>query len=282
MKHTKTVETVVEDIYELMTTSKVSKGVDIDKAFKRFGDNVADVVFDSLFQDRGDTTRLRMSSVGKPDRQVWLNSKGTVREPLSAPTLIKFLYGHVLEEMLLLLTELSGHKVENQQRKVEVNGVKGSMDCTIDGTLIDVKSASSFGFKKFKDNTVEFDDPFGYVDQLKGYGHGLDVKEGGWLAMDKVNGQLALAMIDLTQGKAITDRIDHLKEVVNSTEMPEPCASPVADGKSGNMKLPTKCSYCDFKKTCYPELRTFLYSNGPKFLTEVWNVPRVIEVTENK
>lgn len=279
---TKTLDTLIEDIYSVLSTSKVDPDVDVDKIFDLFGTNVKEAVFKSLFEERGDTTRLRMSSVGKPDRQVWLNSKNYPREELEPSTLIKFLYGHVIEELVLLLVRLGGHTVANEQGKVEINGVKGSMDCTIDGKLIDVKSASSFAFKKFKDNTVEFDDPFGYVAQLKGYGAGLGVKEGGWLAMDKGNGHLALAMIDLTEGESIEDRITHLKDITSKDEMPDQCSYPVADGKSGNMKLSTQCSYCPYKHTCYPELRTFLYSTGPKFLTEVWSVPRVIEITEKK
>ena len=76
----------------------------------------------------------------------------------------------------------------------------------------------------------------------------------------------------------IAERIKHVKEMVEKEEVPEPCYDPVPDGKSGNMKLPVGCSYCHFKKTCYPELRTFLYSTGPKFLVEVKNEPKVQEV----
>ncbi len=276
----KTVDTLVEDIYSLMEKGATAKGVDVDEVFNIFTKNVGDVVFDSLFTVRGDDKALRMSSIGKPDRQIWLKSKGTESEPLQPSTLIKFLYGHIVEELVLLLVRLSGHRVSHEQAKAEVQGVKGSMDCLIDGTLIDVKSVSSFGFKKFKENTVEFDDPFGYVDQLKGYGHSIGATEGGWLAMDKGNGHLALSMINLTEGQDIEDRIKHLKGAVKSDTIPEPCYDPIPDGKSGNMKLPTGCSYCGYKKTCYPKLRTFLYSNGPKYLTEVWNTPKVHEVKD--
>ena len=62
---------------------------------------------------------------------------------------------------------------------------------------------------------------------------------------------------------------------------PTKCYEPVADGKSGNMKLPVGCSYCSYKHECYPKLRTFIYSNGPKFLTEVGKVPSVLEVDKD-
>ena len=52
--------------------------------------------------------------------------------------------------------------------------------------------------------------------------------------------------------------------------------------KSGNRKLCMNCSYCSFKKTCWPNLRTFIYSHGPVFLTHVERPPKVEEVINGK
>jgi hypothetical protein len=41
-----------------------------------------------------------------------------------------------------------------------------------------------------------------------------------------------------------------------------------------------KCGYCSFRKECYPEARTFIYSNGPVFLVDVKKVPNVLEVID--
>jgi len=106
--------------------------------------------------------------------------------------------------------------------------------------------------------------------------------------MDKQNGHLAFLKYDLEDTQApvyevlkkdIVERIKHVKAVVQQPEPPEFCNDPVPDGKSGNMKLPIGCSYCHFKRSCYPDLRTFLYSTGPRFLTEVANEPKVQEIT---
>jgi hypothetical protein len=67
---------------------------------------------------------------------------------------IKFMYGHMIEEMLLFFTRMAGHTVEGEQKQCTVEGVRGHMDARIDGRLIDVKSTSSYGFKKFKDGTL--------------------------------------------------------------------------------------------------------------------------------
>ena len=192
-------------------------------------------------------------------------------------TLIKFLYGHLIEEMILALVKLSGHDVTDEQKRVELEGIKGSMDCKIDGLLCDVKSTSTYGFKKFKENSLQYDDPFGYIDQISGYGQAEGADEACFLAMDKSNGHLAVTKVDLLD-KDVVKRIKHVKGMIESDTIPEPCYDLVADGKSGNMKLPIGCSYCEFKKHCYPDMRVFAYSTGPRFLAVVNVEPKVMEI----
>ena len=212
-------------------------------------------------------------------------------EDLQPHTRIKFLYGHLIEEMVLALTKLSGHEVTDEQKKVSVDGIKGSMDCKIDGVLTDVKSASSYGFKKFKDGSLVNDDPFGYIDQIKGYAHAENTTDVGWLVMDKTNGHLTYLKYDMADESkwywtklnftSIVTRIKNLKKIVGMEKPPKRCYEPEPDGKSGNMKLPLGCSYCSYKHDCHPDVRTFLYSNGPKFLTTVNKVPSVPEVDKD-
>ena len=286
----KTTHTLVDDIYKLVKTKRPEQGVDAEAEIENFGEAVKDLMRKE-FTNRGgfDARKLCMSNIGRDDRYLWnhYNNVGP-KEPMQPHNLVKFLYGHLIEEMLLLLVRLSGHTVSHEQAQAEVEGIVGSMDCKIDGVLTDVKSTSSFGFKKFKDATLAFDDPFGYIDQIKGYAKSEGDTEVGWLAMDKQNGHLAFLKYDLEDTQApvyevlkedIVERIKHVKEVVEQPEPPEFCNDPVPDGKSGNMKLPIGCSYCHFKHACYPDLRTFLYSTGPRFLTEVANEPKVQEIT---
>src|SRR5690606_33465461 len=125
---------------------------------------------------------------------------------------------------------------------------------------------------KFEEGTVENEDPFGYVAQLSGYASVLTPgKDAAWFAIDKVSGDLCISPLSAQViGKnAPEKRIDHLKEVVASEQIPDLCYQPVPDGKSGNLKLPTPCSYCRHKFRCHPDVRIFLYSSGPRFLTKV-------------
>ena len=79
----------------------------------------------------------------------------------------------------------------------------------------------------------------------------------------------------------IEERVRHVKRLVEQSEPAEYCYEAVPDGKSGNMKLSVGCSYCQFKEHCYPDLRTFAYANGPKFLVTVVNEPRVQEIPDD-
>ncbi len=102
--------------------------------------------------------------------------------------------------------------------------------------------------------------------------------------MDKANGHLTYLKYDLDNTdndklkEDITDRVDHIKALVLGDEPKKYCYEPVPDGKSGNMKLAVGCSYCQFKKHCYPDLRVFNYSYAPKFLCKVVKEPNVQEI----
>jgi hypothetical protein len=162
------------------------------------------------------------------------------------------------------------------------------MDCKIDGVVTDVKSASSFGFKKFKEGKILNDDPFGYVDQIRAYAHSEGDNEIGWLAIDKTNGHLTFLKYDMN-GKefqayeafngTVVERVERLKKLIEQPEPEVVCYQPQPDGKSGNLKLAVGCSYCQYKKHCYPELRLFNYSYAPKYLCKVVNEPNVQELS---
>lgn len=281
-------DTLVDDIYKLIDTKVVAEGVDVEKVIEDFGENMKSILINNITQHEFDRRKLRMSNIGKKDRQLWYSFNGYKGEELMPHTKIKFLYGHLIEEMILALTKLSGHEVTDEQKKVKVLGIRGSMDCKIDGVLTDVKSASPYGFKKFKDGSLINDDPFGYVDQIKGYAHAEKTTDIGWLVMDKTNGHLTYLKYDMEDESkwywakinffSIVDRIKNIKNIVKGIKPPKKCYEPVADGKSGNMKLPVGCSYCSYKYECWDNLRTFIYSNGPKYLTSVAREPNVIEV----
>ena len=280
---------LVSDIYQLMETKEVAEGVDFDACVEKFGENVKELMRNEFGGKKRDGRKLRMSNIGRDDRYLW-NVYNDVEksDDIQGHTYVKFLYGHLIEEMLLFLTKAAGHEVTDEQKKCEVNGITGSMDCKIDGIVTDVKSVSTYGFRKFKDGTLAYDDPFGYIGQIKGYAYAEGATKFGWLAMDKQNGHLTYLMYDTEDTQApvhdlisydIKERIDHVKKLVEQPTPPGVCYEPIADGKSGNQKLAVGCSYCAYKKECWPSVRAFAYSTGPRYLIEVHNEPKVQEIT---
>lgn len=284
----KSITTLVDDIYALMENRNTPDGVDVEAEIDRFGEAMKDLMKkEFLPQPFGEGRKLRLSSIGKPDRELWYSANKYTREKLKPHNYIKFMYGHMIEELILFLTRMSGHTVEDEQKECQVEGVKGHMDARVDGRLVDIKSTSTYGFKKFKDGTLAYDDPFGYVAQLKAYAHSEGDTKYGWIAIDKQNGHLCYLEYDETDEQApvyselnydIAERVRHVKKMVEQSEPPGLCHESVDDGKSGNKKLSSGCSYCSYKFHCYPMLRGFIYSTGVRFLTEVVNEPKVPEL----
>lgn len=279
----KILEDLPNDVYDLFDPNKQHEAS--EELLDEMCANLKDILRSRLARapDRSGGA-IRFSALGKPDRQIWFDSRPDPSrdESLEPKTFLKFLYGDVIEQLYLYLAKEAGHKVSDEQREVEVDGVKGHIDAIIDGVVVDLKSASSFGYKKFQHNTVEEDDPFGYVAQLAGYANVLTPGQpAAWWGVDKSSGDNCISTLSsmVISYHKPEDRIKELKEVVASEEIPPLCHEPVPDGKSGNMKLPVACSYCKYKRRCHPDLRTFIYSTGPRFLTTVAKEPNVPEVT---
>lgn len=283
---TKTIDTLVPDIHSLFAEEAHHCNPDNVKAL---GASIAETVERRLAETRNDREpTLRMSNLGKGDRQIWYEVKSKVKtEELPADAKIKFLFGDVWESIMLFLAKEAGHEVTHEQEEVEIDGVLGHTDAVIDGVLVDVKTASKFAFKKFKEGTLQENDAFGYYDQLAGYSHALGGLDGAWLAVEKEKGHITLlkAPKEELQVLNVPDRIRHVKALLESDEEPERCYEDEEFGKSGNRALGVNCSYCPFKFHCWRDandgigLRTFLYSKGPVHFTHIAREPDCHEVT---
>lgn len=278
---TKELSTLVDDIYSLFDPEVDHECS--EENLEAFAENLKELLRQRLSKYNPPESPIRFSSLGKPDRQMWYEAhpvEGS-KEPMLPKTYLKFMYGDIIEQMLLFLAKEAGHEVRDEQMELEVDGIKGHIDAIIDGVVVDVKSASPYGYKKFEDKTVTEDDPFGYVAQLSGYASVLTPGQGAaWLAQDKVSGDICVSPISsiVVRHHPPEQRIEQLREVIANPEPPERCYDDVPDGKSGNRKLDTGCSYCSHKFRCWPTLRGFAYSNGPRYLTHVERVPDVPEI----
>ena len=285
---TKTLDTLVEDIYNKIGVLADGEHIDLDpETIDQFGESMKEILYKwSHPEPRGDAT-LRMSNIGRKSRQLWFDMKSEGTPERMPPSLfIKFLYGHLLEEIVIFLIKLSGHTVTDEQKEIKVSGIKGHMDCVIDGEVVDVKTASGFAFKKFRDGTLAEDDAFGYMAQLAGYEQAEGTKNGGFLALNKESGELAMFKPDNFDKPNIKKKITDIKKAVKLSTPPDKCYDDEPDGKSGNMKLARGCVYCRHKFECHKDandgkgLRVFKYSTGYRYLTQVPKPPNVIEVTQ--
>jgi hypothetical protein len=120
----KNIYTLVKDIYDLVETKEVPEGVDIEECIEAFGEGVKRLMRHEFTQKRDDSRKLRMSNIGRSDRFLW-NVWNDVEkmDDMQGHTYVKFLYGHLIEEMLLFLTRAAGHEVTDEQKKCEVNGI---------------------------------------------------------------------------------------------------------------------------------------------------------------
>ena len=282
----KKIDTLITDIYNLFkeeggcTLSEKKRDKIIDQCLSNIKEQLVDAITGQDIQPK----KLRMFNVGYPDRQLWYQFQDVGKEPLNDNDYIKFLYGHIIEELVLCLAELSGHKVTDRQKETKLEGVKGHIDGRIDGVLTDVKSASQISFKKFQDHSLYTDDPFGYLDQLSSYATAEGDSEATFLVMNKLTGELCLMPLHELEITDTGDRIKYLKNVIKSKTAPPRCYNDVPDGKSGNYKLGLSCFYCAYKKDCWSDannghgLRVFEYKKGKVYLTRVSRVPDVPEV----
>lgn len=298
----KKIDTLVEDIYDVFLKSHTIN----EENLKEFGENVKGVLRKNIkAASEKRNPYLRLSIIGKPDRQLWYELKTQdiakvaeagdvdVFEP-NPEKYIKFLFGDIIEQLLIFLIKESGHTLSHVQEELKIDDVLGHCDVVIDGVPVDIKTASKYAFtQKFKfGGLLRGDDPFGYVGQLSAYREKLtelypeeiDSERVAWLAMNKETGELCLLLADSLDLINAEDRIKHIKKFLEKDTPPEEkCYQDEPEGENGNRILSKTCVYCPFKQECWKNsndgrgLRTFKYSNGDKYFTHIVKIPRVEE-----
>lgn len=299
MSDQKSITTLTADIYDVLDASK-DHTPNSDKAAEyamRIGGEFAT---STLKRDKPrEHGRLWASDLGKKcRRQQWYQfNEPHHGEKLTGNTKFKFLYGNILEEAVLYMAEEAGHEVSHQQftveHKVDDWTIRGRIDAIIDDVLVDVKSTSSFGFKRYKTGIDATNDSFGYLEQLGFYSafgdYGVTPTDQGFVWIDKQNGHIkytSAAVKSATQLDALARDISDAVEQVSEAAVPKAFA-PAPYGKSGNEALPMSCSYCAFKRHCWRDsnsgkgLRTFAYNQGPVHFTTIKREPNssVPEIT---
>lgn len=280
---TKTIDTLVPDIEALFNGKNLSEEV------LKFSSSLGETFirrFEEYLSEGERKQTLRMSNLGHPLRQLCYDMKYGRGEVLTPQAKMKFLFGDLLEEMLLFLAIEAGHEVTDQQKEVEVDGVLGHIDAIIDGVVVDVKSASSRSYDKFTKEVIPDDVFLGrYLWQLSGYSKGLD-RDTALLVIDKQFGKIRLVKFSKEELKEynVRERIRQCRTTINKEVLPERCYPdhPVSKtDKTGNMVLGVGCYYCSHKFRCWEDanggkgLEEIFYSTGPKYFTKLVKRPNV-------
>lgn len=299
-KSKKSIDTLVPDIYNLFEMPRDPDPENVKVLLKEIEEAVL-----SCMKPEARVATLRFSNMGKPDRQLWYElvygpivAKTSVQQSTFKPSdFIKFMFGHVIEALVVFMAKEAGHEVKYQQQEVFIHGIKGHTDGVIDGVVVDVKSASTFSFMKFDKSEVLSDcgtkDPFGYIGQISGYHEALckmfpdeiDPNQAAFIVMDKQHGTLTVMKVDKDFDMInAEERILHLKEVLSQPEPPKEKCYPEVEHDNGNKEIHNNCNWCPFKEVCWKDanegkgLRVFKYSNKWKFFSHVEKEPRVEEI----
>lgn len=278
----KNINTLIEDIYEVVSRKD---GWFTEELSNMFAQDMGKRLSFQL-GEKTDRPTLRISALGPRCPKALWHSIHTpeLADKVPSRAEVMFSYGHIIEALVLVLAKAAGHEVTGEQDAVRIDGVLGHRDCVIDGNIVDVKSCGRILFDKFKTKSIKENDLFGYLDQLDGYLVAsredplVTNKDSAYiLAVDKQLGHMVLYE-HVGREAHIRNRVKEFKDVVSRDKPPACTCGTVPHGKSGNIQLDTKASYNVFKHTCFPNLRTFIYANGPVYLTKVVQIPNVLEV----
>ena len=108
---------------------------------------------------------------------------------------------------------------------------------------------------------LQEDDAFGYIGQLIGYSEGLKKKPGGWIVVNKNNGEVLCmeAKVNKSQKQAVLDQMKMKADALDDGWKFRRCFRPEDDffnrKYTNSKKLPMSCVFCDFRSSCWPNAK---------------------------
>jgi len=192
---------------------------------------------------------------------------GAPKDPAGYNNTMKFFMGDLLEAAVFAIMKGAGLNIEETQTKVQYSQdgvtVDGTLDVVIDGKVYDVKTASKYSFQqKFGDanafHNMLTDDPFGYLTQGYMYAEARGLPFGGWIVLNKDNGEWLILEPPTVDGKyrkaALSRAHDNIDTLVTGKAFKR-CFEPVPETwyrkPTGNTILPITCEWCDYVSKCW-------------------------------
>ena len=251
------------------------------------------------FSSRDNDYRIRMSGIGRPLCQQKLDKDPDVHSENDYTLIMKFLLGDLIEAVAIEVMKASGVEIQAEQKGVELDiagmTMNGTYDVKINDKIYDIKSTSPAAFSsKFGANggyaLVKENDPFGYLTQGYLYSEASESDFGGWIAINKSTGEWAVCEAPDVQDEDKKQALGSAEKSIKNILADKPFAREFEDvpetykdidksiKPTGNRLLGKDCSFCGYKKHCWPD--AILYrkvSLNKKRRPLVWYSKLVIE-----
>lgn len=251
-------------LHKYMEDAANGKSTMSEDTAQKIADDVREAVLRQFGESERREFKLRMSNIGRPTCQLWFE-KNKPEEALPRPTtfVMNMMIGDIVEAVFKgLLTEAGVEYGDAEQVSLDIGNttVNGTYDLTLDGAVDDIKSASDWSYRnKFTSfEALRSSDAFGYVGQLTGYARATGLKPGGWWVVNKANGSFKYVPATGIDTEQETLKLLTTVKTVNENKF-QRCFEAEDEtfrGKpTGNKVLCKHCSFCDFRKACWPGLK---------------------------
>ena len=148
LAYSNNLEDIVDNIYKSL--EPLSEGSPISLSDENIEKTVSDIkealINWSRPSERNKNFALRMSNVGRPARQLWFENKNPTENNITPSNQIRFLYGHLLEAIALMLARVANYEVTDEQKEIEVDGIKNQKALLMEASLLYLKIAENFVF----------------------------------------------------------------------------------------------------------------------------------------
>ena len=224
------------------------------------------------FNDPPREFRISLSQIGRPMCQLLHEKKGSPREDFPYSFKMNVLFGDMVEvavKAILLESGVAFDASQNVVLKTPHGDVPGELDLIVkdkDDRVWDIKSCSPWAFNnkwsKGYEGLAE-EDSFGYIHQLVGYSVAQDLNPGGWIVVNKANGEWMIVEFPQDQKiirEVLLDIYERVKILTEYEDGPITCAYPEVEETwykkpTGNRHLSVICSMCPYKYEQWPNLQ---------------------------
>ena len=220
--------------------------------------------FNSRIEGERPRSMFGLSQVGDCARKLTYIALGYTPEPIPARTQRIFALGNKGEDILAEEITKRGYILSEQQREIDVLGVKGHIDGIIDHKYLwECKTANSRSFRKNKSG-IKKNSPQ-YYDQVQSYLHGLykqnlNIFKCFFTILNKDTSEIYQEIIPYDQNQ-ILNILDKISFIQGHIDRKELC--PIPEG------LAWQCGYCQFAKYCkekpgyHPEQQEYQVIDSP-------------------